>query len=217
MGPVTGAAWIITWTFPDVYLKLQPPKQHRVFLDNVSMCACNMCTQTMHPHRRLDSRIVTAAAWAAGSSPEPHCPCPARCQLSGSQERCCRCLSTQTWPGCHHVCHSGTTDTLHRAGRPAKTRGKGTTAGLGEGTGVLPEEGTLTEEKEWVTSTQFPEKSTAVGVLFWTNPTSSKRQWIVLGSFIPTKIVCSWVGATQTWSILYANLGIRNPHFIKPR
>ena len=162
--------------------KIPASKQHRVFLDNITMCAYNMCMQTMHPHRLLNSRIATAAVWVAGPSPKkPDCSSPARCQLSASKDMCCCCLHTQTWPSCHHisqVCQNGrvlASQTRYtRVGRPAET---GTsiwrkrdnnrmTGWAAQGLQCCLKEDIFIEKKEWVTVAHFSKKSTALSMLF---------------------------------------------------
>lgn len=70
--------------------KTPASKQHRVFLDNITMCAYNMCMRTMHPHWPLNSRIATAAVRVAGPSfKKSDCSCPARCQLGSCPARAC--------------------------------------------------------------------------------------------------------------------------------
>lgn len=83
LGLVTNDMWIITLIFPDVF-KTPASKQHRVFLDNVTMCAYKTCMQTMHPHWLLSRRTATAAVRVGGFSlKKSDCCCSdASCQTA---------------------------------------------------------------------------------------------------------------------------------------
>lgn len=180
--------------------KTPTSKQHRVFLDNITMCANNMCMRTMHPHWLLTRRTAAAAVWVADPSlKKSDCSCPARCQLTASQARACGAaayipkhgqvvttLVTSVWTAMcwHHRC---TTQGWERLQGLARASG-----GIGT-TMVWLAEWHRVRNAAWKKfllrkrcnfHTRFREDHNSESVVLY-KPHSSKLQWTIPGSFIP--------------------------------